>query len=751
MAHLPMNVFPCQSSGEEIKHPKPGFMWKRGYTNKKALVKRWLADGYWLGLPCGSANNGLEVIDVDQPHLIGPVHAEINRCSEEWGIVIPQVRTIKGLHVYIRSDYTEAGGKVAWSKDNKLLVETRGEGNYVVCPSPGNDQYKFIHEREDDSWPEIPEVTREQREHLIDFVSAYNEVFAEAYVPQEYTGKGRPGDDFNTKGTWEEILKDWTLVKRKGEYCEWRRPGKNLGSISATTGHEGRDIMYLFSSSLAGMESNRAYTKFSAYAFLEYGGDFKSASSSLAKAGYGSQRKKHNPLRALFNLASDRERFRDDLGKVYIRDEFGRAINVKTSKYKAWLDQEYMNKYNAIAYEKHLNDITAKMNRTWNHEIPALPLRIAWEEEQVWLDLGDAFVHVRGDGWQVLDKSEPIFAPSMAKQVRPIPNQDNLDSLRPYVNVKDDDWLPFQAWILGMFIQGGTYPIMVINGGEETGKSFVTRICRKLVDPSFPELSKYPKSLEDIDTQASAQFLLCYDNLSSLPLALSDVFCTIASGTGVIRRSLYTNEDPFVRQWRRPIIINGINETLARRQDFNSRALVFDLPELPKDDRFPEKQAWQEVENKLSGWLGSILNAVVYGIKHPTKTMPKIRLTDFGMWVTSCLPYFGYSETQICEALEKNHRLSKLLLVESDLVTKYLIALIEAHRNLKKVPTTQLFQMTSELVIDEDRRSKEWPDSTVGFGIAVGRASSTIRALGYTFVKIRSKGGGTCWDMEVPK
>lgn len=730
-----VKLFPIRK-GEKV--PALSESWKTVATDEREKLSQWLHEDYWFGLPCGVINDGLEVLDVDDPDLIEPVRRRVEKFEDEWAIEIPMVWTRKGLHVYFRSAHCEGNQKLAMSKEGNVLIETRGEGGYVVSPSTNNDVYQFVAER---GYADISVLSEEQRTHLMDYARSYNEVFPEVYVPQEYTGTGRPGDDFNNRAKWEEILKGWDCVKQKGEYREWRRPGKEVGSISATTGHDGRDIMYLFSSNAGDMESNRAYSKFSAFVFLEHQGDFKAATKALVERGYGTKKEKHDPLRALYDIANERERFRDDLGKVYIRDDHGRAINVKTEKYKAWLDAEYMGKFSKLARETHLNDISAKMQRTWQQEISVLATRLAWDEATIWVDLGDKFVRVQPKGWALVDESDLLFNPSLVPQVHPIPNQDNLDSLRPYVNVRDEDWIQFQAWLLGMFIGGGTYPIMVINGGEDTGKSFVTRLCRKLVDPTVPELAKYPKSLEDIDTQASAQFLLCYDNLSSLPLSLSDVFCTIASGTGVIRRALYTNEEPFIRQWKRPIVINGINETLARRQDFNSRAIVFDLPSLAGKQKFEEKQAWAEVNAKMPGWLGSILSAVVYGMNNPTELRPNIRLTDFGAWVTSCLPYFGYTQEEVVEALEHNHKMSKFLLIEADMVSKYLILLLDARKKITKASTQLLYQLTSELVQGDDRRSKDWPGSTVQFGIALSRAASTLAAIGYHVERVRSSVG----------
>jgi putative DNA primase/helicase len=86
--------------------------------------------------------------------------------------------------------------------------------------------------------------------------------------------------------SWEDILlpHGWRVVGHRGQVTRWCRPGKKDG-ISATTGHCG-DHLYAFSSNAHPFEPERAYSKFSAFARLNYGGDFRKAATALAARGY---------------------------------------------------------------------------------------------------------------------------------------------------------------------------------------------------------------------------------------------------------------------------------------------------------------------------------------------------------------------------------------------------------------------------------------------------------------------------------
>jgi putative DNA primase/helicase len=105
----------------------------------------------------------------------------------------------------------------------------------------------------------------------------------------KYSGNERPGDDFSAHVSWAEVLEPhgWRLtsVLDDGTEC-WGRPGKADG-VSATVNYAGSDLLYVFSSNAEPFEEGRGYTKFTAYALLTHGGDFRAASRALRRMGYG--------------------------------------------------------------------------------------------------------------------------------------------------------------------------------------------------------------------------------------------------------------------------------------------------------------------------------------------------------------------------------------------------------------------------------------------------------------------------------
>lgn len=188
-------------------------------------------------------------------------------------------------------------------KGRLVLAETRGQGGYMICaPSFGRTHntgkpYRMLA----GSPANTPAFTAAERDELHRLFAVIDEMpVAEEQVPAAgYRGDAMairaqgdwlsPGDDFNSRATWDEVLPDWTRVTtstdpRGGVQVHWRRPGKSIGT-SATTGGEG-DLLYVFSTSTV-LPSEKAMSKFAAFTYLNHDGDFSAAAADLLARGYG--------------------------------------------------------------------------------------------------------------------------------------------------------------------------------------------------------------------------------------------------------------------------------------------------------------------------------------------------------------------------------------------------------------------------------------------------------------------------------
>lgn len=258
----------------------------------------------------GKVSGNLEIIDFDHPDYIEPWVKVVEENAVGLTAKLTRIKTPRGgAHFYYRCPEIEGNQKLAQEPTvdsttgkpgAKVLIETRGEGGYVLAPGcpaachPTGKIYEYV------SGPKLTEIvtiTPEERKVLLDCARSFNRIpkQVKVYAPGgRKSGKGglRPGDDFNMRATWEEVLvpHGWKPVKKQGEAVHWCRPGKE-GSTSATTGHCG-DNFYVFSSNAHPFEPDTAYSKFSAYTVLAHNGDFEAAAKDLGGKGYGTKPEK---------------------------------------------------------------------------------------------------------------------------------------------------------------------------------------------------------------------------------------------------------------------------------------------------------------------------------------------------------------------------------------------------------------------------------------------------------------------------
>jgi len=102
----------------------------------------------------------------------------------------------------------------------------------------------------------------------------------------------KPGDDFNARHDWDDVLvpHGWSIFKTEGEVIYWARPGVT-DHHGATTNHEGSGLLFVFTNATDFVEQ-KSYTKFGAYADLEHAGDHAAAAKHLVTLGYGSSGQK---------------------------------------------------------------------------------------------------------------------------------------------------------------------------------------------------------------------------------------------------------------------------------------------------------------------------------------------------------------------------------------------------------------------------------------------------------------------------
>ena len=414
------SVVPARADGTKA----PAAYWKPFQTQRASpeQLADWLAGGDHdgIGVITGAVSGGLEMLEFEGRAVAEGFISKLASAFEGHSLTELWQRLVGGylestpsggLHILYRVDGELRGNtKLARrpARDDELtdqekairernpgkvfvrvLIETRGEGGYVVvAPSAGRTHPTGK------AWTmlaggpaTVPAISEDERDAVHAIASLLDAMPAPAPPlpaapsaplsgPHRAEGK-RPGDDYNERADWREILAPhgWTAISGYGNGLAWRRPGKDRG-ISATTGTREGDNLFVFSSSTE-FEQEIPYSKFGAYAVLEHGGDHGGAARELARLGYG------DPLP------------RDDDDIVTLIADYRPAVHGPFTRNNP---RPGIDGATALATVHELRP--APVHPDYGHEQNRGQLRFAHRFTVRW---GGEYLHVHGAGWHHYD------------------------------------------------------------------------------------------------------------------------------------------------------------------------------------------------------------------------------------------------------------------------------------------------------------------------------------------------------------
>lgn len=214
-----VSLVPVKTDGSKA----PAVPWKQ-FQRQPAdseTVQKWIDRGHGIGLIGGTVSGNLEVLDFE-------AGADIRAFADRLDQAAPGLRErlsllvgtpTGGYHIIYRSSApVEGNQKLACKSSGDVRIDTRGEGGYVIAPGspagchPSGTAYELLK----GSFHEIPVLTSNERTTLLEAARSLNEFHPPSRIVRgNYKNNGeRPGDEFNKRSQWGEILEThgWTKV-----------------------------------------------------------------------------------------------------------------------------------------------------------------------------------------------------------------------------------------------------------------------------------------------------------------------------------------------------------------------------------------------------------------------------------------------------------------------------------------------------------------------------------------------------------
>lgn len=361
-------------------------------------------------------------------------------------------------------------------------------------------------------------------------------------------------------------------------------------------------------------------------------------------------------------------------------------------------------------------------------------VRIAGNEGTTYLDLGRkdwAVVEIGIGGWRVVSECPVRFRRPRGLAELPMPTHGgSVDDLREFVNCENRDWPLILAWLVACFLPKGPFVLLELLGEQGSAKSTTARVLRRLADPSTAELRGEPREVRDLIISAANSWLAAYDNLSSLPLWLSDALCRLATGGGLSTRMLYTDDEEKLFDFQRPVEITGIEDVIVK-PDLLDRAIVAYLPPLSDTDRRTEREFWERFDAAQPRILGALLTAVAAGLRRrpEVKLERPPRMADFATWAVACEPALGFQPGTFLAAYMGNRAAAVELSLEASVVAQAVIGYMDTFPQGTEGTATEILK-DLEARFPDEKRPHGWPKGAQPFAGKLRGVAPNLRAIG---------------------
>jgi hypothetical protein len=412
------------------------------------------------------------------------------------------------------------------------------------------------------------------------------------------------------------------------------------------------------------------------------------------------------------------------------------TLPLRNHKFKQWLARRFYAEEGRVPGAQAMQDALNLLEAHCVFDGPTCPvfLRVADWDGALWLDLADEqwrAVRITPNDWTVVEHPPVKFR--RARGMLPLPNPARgarLGELKGFLNVgTEEDWIATASWLHAAARPEGPYPILVLHGSHGSAKSSFSAVLRAIIDPNVASLKAEPRELRDLIITAMNGWVLALDNLSSLPIWLSDALCRLATGGGFATRQLYTDDDEMLFDVQRPVILNGIEE-IATRGDLLDRALILDLPFIDDTRRRPEKSFWQEFEQAKPHILGALLDIMVSA----QNELPSVKLThlprmaDFAVTSVAAARALGWSGDDFLQVYSGNRSVGHDLTLDCSPIAPLVRRLVENDRWVGT--STELITKLNDMADERTRKEPGFPKNARSLSNTLRRLAPTFRAVG---------------------
>lgn len=301
--------------------------------------------------------------------------------------------------------------------------------------------------------------------------------------------------------------------------------------------------------------------------------------------------------------------------------EIKRISHIDSVDFRYFLEYIVIPELKDYAVKDIINDVKAFCNLYGNEDIVYPKTRTGGKlkdglVEYALYDNSQKYIAVTENGWKITKKTHHKFLGSSenGKQIIPLKSDTPLlKLLDKYINSDDDSKIIFITWLVQAFCEGN-HSALLIMADRGSGKSTLTKMIRRVIDPAQINPTAFPNKTDGLLTTLTNSYLVTFDNTSEISKTASDILCISVTGGTCNRRELYTTNKMSVFNLHNTIVINGIN-ILPTESDFAERCIMLNLNKISSKKRITDSSIMDDFKKDLPYILGGIFDTLSKAMK----------------------------------------------------------------------------------------------------------------------------------------
>lgn len=411
----------------------------------------------------------------------------------------------------------------------------------------------------------------------------------------------------------------------------------------------------------------------------------------------------------ILNMLNKYNLFTDERNVPYIIID-NKNININSKLFEEYLEGIcYKNKINlsSLMINK-IKNILSYTAREENKSI-RLDLRFSGDKDNIYYQLDEQkVVHISKnmEGYEIIENNTPRFRwfSNMKSQVLPIENNDvKLSEMFELFNIPEEERLIFLIYLISLFIPNIPKPILIISAEKGSGKTMLTKFIKDLADPSILSSTSLSNDVRALIQLLDHSAVINFDNLQKLSNTQSDILCRAYSGDAIMSRQLYSNDEEFIVEYKRAIILNGI-DCPAYKSDLLDRSILIDLERIDSKKRKSEIELYKIWNEKKAFYLDLIFKVLSRSLQYyDTIEIEEMeRFADWQKWGIAIASTFGQEYVEKFK-VEVKKIISKqdFEVIENNAIAREILKFMEDKTEWSGTPTELLGVLKSNVSIED--------------------------------------------------